>query len=653
MRVLPGQIDRNFKTMCSWIERARSSGCTLVAFPEMCVGGYLLGDLWTSRTWCEELMACNEAIRELSREMVVVWGNLWLDPAKTNKDGRERKYNAAWVAADGKWVPRANNIMPAGPAIKTLLPTYRIFDDERYFFSQQDYAIEQNLNLEQCLSPYKLQSPIGTLPESCLFAVQICEDLWFKDYQLEHRNYNVGGMQLEQGASLIINLSASPWTWGKNEARHRRVQEVFQQASKSAPFLYVNCTGVQNNGKNLVTFDGSSTVYGSDALPLACIQEPYLESMLMVDFAPATGKVSIPQYQSGNQQHSVIVHTPEVIQASAALPSGIPLAKTAAHYLAACEAIRSLDELMGKPVKFVIGLSGGIDSAVSACLIASAVGAERLHCFNLPSKYNSNATIGAAAIIARELGCHYAEISIEALIESNNLILQGFNPNTLHLENIQAKIRGTAILSNIAGILDAVMTNNGNKVEIALGYATLYGDVNGAIAPLGDLLKTEVFALGHYLNRHIFKRAVIPESLFPDESFNFEIAPSAELKDAQRDPMKWGYHDALLAHVCTYRGLSPIEILELYDQNILFQRILLPEALVKLYNLRDPAVFIADLEWFFGAFYRSVFKRIQAPPIVIMSRSSFGYDFRESQLPWEKSLRYQQLKQKILAVTRS
>src|SRR5262249_42359962 len=154
-------------------------------------------------------------------------------------------------------------------------------------------------------------------------------------------------------------------------------------------------------------------------------------------------------------------------------------------------------------------------------------------------------TKNAAAHAAARLGITLSSLPIESLVAANEALLAAFNPQTIHRENIQAKVRGTSILSNIAGILGGAMINNGNKVEIALGYATLYGDVNGVLAPLGDLLKTEVFALAHFLNDEIFQDEVIPNSLLPDDRFDFVVPPSAELKDNQRDPMKWGYHDAL------------------------------------------------------------------------------------------------------------
>jgi len=196
------------------------------------------------------------------------------------------------------------------------------------------------------------------------------------------------------------------------------------------------------------------------------------------------------------------------------------------------------------------------------------------------------------------------------------------------------------------------MTSNGNKVEIALGYATLYGDVNGAIAPIGDLLKTEIFALAKFMNEKIFHDDVIPAILLPDEEYAFALPPTAELKTSQIDPMKWGYHDALVRLFTDYRRANPEDILEYYDGGSLAEKLEIPEKLLKLYGLDDPETFIKDLEWVITCMQKAVFKRIQSPPIIIMSKGSYGFDVRESQLPVCYTRKYHELKRKILTSPR-
>jgi NAD+ synthase (glutamine-hydrolysing) len=296
-----------------------------------------------------------------------------------------------------------------------------------------------------------------------------------------------------------------------------------------------------------------------------------------------------------------------------------------------------------------VGLSGGIDSAVVVALLYKAVGPKRLIVFNLPSQYNSEKTKGLASLISRKLQLPLHVIPIQEISELNRALLSQFNPTDFNYENIQAKIRGTSVLSNVAGILNGFMTCNGNKVEIALGYATLYGDVNGVVAPIGDLLKTEVFEMARFLNNEIFKDEIIPADLIPDDKYNFGMPPSAELKHAQIDPMKWGYHDALIEAFTDYRKVSPETILLWYSEKCLCEKLGIAQSLFEQYQLDNAIVFIEDLEWVVKSMQRMVFKRVQAPPIIILSKGSYGYDIRESQLPYFLSDEYVRLREEILS----
>jgi len=620
MKVVPAKPQQNFARMCALINQARDEGAGLIAFPEMCVGGYLLGDRWLDESFCRDLVSYNEELRDLSEDIIILYGNLYLDESAKNKDGRSRKFNAAYAFEKCNPVRRnVNTPLPDGVAFKTLLPNYRIFDDERYFFSLSELAFERGVALESLLVPFRSEAEGGFL-----FGCEICEDLWYNDYSYRGRPLNVSRIYIENGAQALFNLSSSPWTWGKDASRDRRIAEAKEEAKRFVPFYYINCVGVQNNGKNFVTFDGDSAIYDAQGELVCEIETPYVQELLVHDTAAT--------FSRGDHKRS---HS--------------PFAKSAAHYNAAIQGIRALDEIIGDSAfPYIIGLSGGVDSAVVAALVERAVGPERLMLFNLPSRYNSEATKSAAKSVARALGVELCEIPVEDLVSENAKALAQFNPSQFNLENVQAKIRGTSILSNIAGITGGVMSCNGNKVEIALGYATLYGDVNGVVAPIGDLLKTEVFALAEYLNKEVYAREVIPAQLLPDEQFNFAIAPSAELKSAQLDPMKWGYHDALVREFTTYRRKSAEDILEWYKNGELAARLEIDEALITLYGLNVAKIFIEDLEWMVNCMQRSVFKRVQSPPVIIMSRGAFGYDVRESQLPVFYTKRYYSLKKEIL-----
>lgn len=615
MRVIAGQPWKNFEKIKQWINKARDQKCHIIAFPEMCVGGYVLADRWTEDSWCNHLASFNDRISELSENIIVIYGNVFIDSSKKNKDGRTRKYNAGFAFYNGKPLGRSGSL-PDGVVIKSLLPNYRIFDDERYFFSLQEYAHDTDTHIEELLQPFETIIEGKTVR----FGVEICEDLWFNDYRYKGKPFNISKHLINNGASFIFNISSSPWTYGKNRARNNRIQESFSDAGRFVPFYYVNCTGVQNNGKNIIVFDGDSTIYNEKADVVMTCSEPFAEELL-------------------------IHRTDDTIAPLKKVPQ--PLIK--AKYQAILEGIRGMDDIMGNSsFPYVVGVSGGIDSALTVCLLSQAVGSKRIVACNLPTKYNSEMTRKIAANLTEKLSINMHSIPIEELVNVNNKLLDSFNPGELNRENIQAKIRGTSILSNIAGILNGVMTCNGNKVEIALGYTTLYGDVNGALAPLGDLLKTEIFEMALFMNREIFGDEVIPKALIPNESFEFEVAPSAELKNNQIDPMKWGYHDALIRSFTDYQKTGAETILKWYMDGDLCKHLSIPESLIRRYGLDNPRMFIQDLEWVMSSIQRSVYKRIQAPPIIILSKSSYGYDIRESQLPLYFTDKYNQLKKALL-----
>lgn len=619
IEVLPNRPDRNVPKMLAMIEEAKRQGCDIVAFPEMCVGGYFLGDRWTEDAVVRDLESYNQDILEASRGIAVAYGNVYVDWERLNKDGRPRKYNAAVVVQDGRFAERALPVgLPEGVHPKTLLPNYRMFDDERYFFSLQDVAKDENVQLEYFFQPFV----ITVDGRRHLIGVELCEDLWVQDYRKAGRPLNPTRYFIENGAELILNLSASPWTCGKNAARDRRVQFLKDDCRKFVPFYYVNCVGVQNNGKNIITFDGGSTVYDAEGRPVLFARQAYLEELLVVDaLPPAKRRVERPRIE---QKLEAIV-----------------------------QGIRHVKDFIGAGThpRFVIGLSGGIDSALAACLLVHALGPDSVMGVNLPTKYNSLRTKDAARAVAGRLGIAYAEVPIGDVVAANERLLQVDLDGTatslteLNLENVQAKIRGTAILSNLAAKYGALFTNNGNKLETALGYATLYGDVGGAFAPLGDLTKAEVFEMARHINRTYGE--VIPEDLIPDELYRWDgkIAPTAELKEAQLDPMKFGYHDALLEAFTDFRKVSPEQVLEWYGDGVLAECLGLPEGLLERWGLDNPEVFVKDLEWFARQLNNSVFKRVQGPPIIITSKSAYGFDIRESLLPFRLTRRFEVLKE--------
>lgn len=606
MEVKPFEIEKNLVTMCNFINEARDNDCDIVAFPEMCISGYLLGDTWCNEEWCNTLMSCNDNILRFSKDIVIIYGNIYIDYKNVNKDGRTRKYNAAYVVKNGeRFVKNGLDFINDSVATKTLLPNYRIFDDERYFFSTQEQSLDLNCDIKDLLKPFKVK-----INDSFInIGVEICEDLWFNDYKNDGKSLNVTKILIENGADVIINLSASPWTFGKDIARNNRIKDAYKECftllpfSKFVPFFYVNCCGVQNNGKNIVTFDGGTTVYNEDAEIIQKLQTPYVPSILIHDTSVKYLPIKTTDISRIEQKYQAII-----------------------------QGIKGLDDIIGNSnFPYIVGLSGGIDSAVVACLLEQAVGYSRVRLFNLPLEHNGISLITCAYNIAKALIIPLETIPIQDLVEENLKLVEYLKPSELNKENVQAKIRGTSILSNIAGILNGVMTCNGNKVEIALGYATLYGDINGAIAPIGDLLKTEVFELAKFLNEEIYHREVIPNSLLPDEYFGFFIPPSAELKQNQKDPMKWGYHDALISTFTDYKKVNFETICDWYLNKTICKNLHISEELFRRYELHIPKVFIDDIEWIVTSMNKAIFKRIQSPPIIVLSKGAYGYDIRESQ----------------------
>lgn len=443
--------------------------------------------------------------------------------------------------------------------------------------------------------------------------------------------YNPTEKLIDAGADLIINVSSSPWTPGKNIARDNRINNMKKTlGDRFVPFYYVNACGVQNNGKNIITFDGDSRIYNKNAEKLPHKKlKAYEEGIIYINDEDLDSD-NWPAFESDNRSAEEIVIREK--------------------FDAIIRAYKGIDEMLGWKPNYVFGLSGGIDSSLTSTLAVLALGKDRVKGFNLPSRYNSSKTKNAAEKLANNLGIDYRVIPIQSIFDPQiDMLLKENDWNELSSlidENVQAKIRGTSILSNLAALHKGVMTNNGNKLEVALGYSTLYGDVNGIFAPIGDLTKVEVFRMAKYINK--WYGEIIPSSLIPDDDFNFDIAPSAELKENQFDPMKWGYHDRMLELMLEFKKHSPEDFMRWYINGELCTKMKIKESLFTKYNLGDPNIFIKDLEWFISTIQKNVFKRVQSPPIVLLSKTAFGYDLRESMFTWESSLEYDRLKAEIL-----
>ena len=620
MEVRPGRPDINVGRMLELIDEGREAGAEVVVFSELCISGYMLGDLWEIDALVEDFAAYSSEIQQASAELTIVFGNVAIDRARVGQDGRLRKYNAVCVCSDGAFVTRGEVPagLPDGIHPKTLHPNYRFFDDDRHFFSLRQLAEAEGRPIDDWLHPYEVKLREG---QAFRFGVQLCEDMWCQDYCRAGEALDTMAIYHKRGAEAVFNLSSSPWTWQKNDKRNRVVRQILERSP--LPFFYVNQVGSQNNGKNIVVYDGDSTAYAADG-EIVRRAEPWCEQLVLT-----RGESGIAASQS----------------------------EVAAQCEGIITGLQHLDHLRGTENKFLIAASGGIDSSVVVCLLERAFGSERVFAVNMPTRFNAAITQDNARDLCTALDIDYLSCPINELYEAVSALVKraefktspGGGYTRLVDENIQARIRFADVLSGLAAKYELVFTSNGNKTEIALGYATLYGDVSGAVAPIADLYKTEVFALARYLNDVVYGREVVPENLL-----NGEVVPSAELSAAQDvnrglgDPIKYGYHDAILRQMIEHRR-HPVDFLRWYGDGVLLERLGWENTERFAAYFPDVVSWIEDLEWIQRQLRINYFKRIQAPPIIVLSKRAFGFDLRETQWPAYTLRRYAALKAELLS----
>lgn len=610
--VVPGNIRENWKRIEEEIRWARGRGADILVLPEMCLTGYLIGDLWDQNAFLRECESYNRKITEASKDLTIIWGSCAVDWEKTNDDGRPRKYNAAFVAHDGHLLCPENGRRSF--TIKTLLPNYRCFDDRRYFTSLLQVSLEEGKRVEEELSPFLIPTKDGPIRTGVL----LCEDSWDENYHFSPMKILAG-----KGLDLFLNLSASPFTLGKNEKRHRMLSASLTRLQ--VPMIYVNHRGLQNNGKTCYTFDGMTAAYGKDG-KLIAEAAPYEAPHCLFHF----------HKESGHLESAVPM-----------VPSKEDMLLPALRY-----GVRKFLESIGQH-RVVIGISGGIDSAVNAALYRSILPPENVLLVNTPTRFNSELTRDLAEKLARNLRCAYHIIPIGHFIDETVGSLEALPlmDGDIHLtgfmkENMQARDRSSRILAALSAAFGGIFTCNANKTEMTIGYGTLYGDLAGAMAATADLWKYQVYRLGRDLNSW-YGREVIPEGIFT-------VKPSAELSAAQDvtkglgDPLIYEYHDYLLkSFVEPWQRNTPEEILAWYREGTLEDHI---GCAVKVNTLFPTAAdFVRDLEkwWHLFAGF-AVAKRIQAPPLIAISRRPFGYDLRESQVAPYYTDRYLEMKECLL-----
>jgi NAD+ synthase (glutamine-hydrolysing) len=559
-----GDIDGNAQTIVAAIDEARRQEADLVVAPEMALPGYCIGDLVEDADFLSANERAIARIAQAARGITAVVGFIDFDLRQRNDNGTVRKYNAAAVVRDGRILQRAR---------KSLLPNYRYFDDKRFFApAEARQAID-------------LPGRSGTTR----VGVSICEDMWDDFYEIKPLRELAA-----QGAAVLLNLNASPFYPGKRHERDALIRR--HVAEVRTPLVYVNTVGAADNGKNIIPFDGESLVYDRHGRLIA-IARQFAEELIVVDLGPGAtphAAADLPEIDRDREIYDALV--------------------------------MGLRDYMRKSgfTRTVVPVSGGIDSALVLAIAVDAVGAGQVLAYNLPSEYNTEATRSIAGRLAAALDVNYGVIPISSIdvevrrtFETHGHAIE----RSLTRENLHARIRGLLMMaeSNDTG---ALLLSCGNETEIALGYATLYGDMCGGISVIGDLSKVDVYRLARYVNRR-HGREIVPEE-------TFTLKPSAELAANQYDPFDY-YVMAPVVTELAERRRGPSELIALFARQALDPARFVPDPDGRtVYDKHTVESFRAVVSEAAQRMRRSVYKRLQGPPILAVSERAFGFDLRET-----------------------
>ncbi len=549
LNTVVGDIDGNASRIIELMDRANASGCDIVAFPELAITGYPPEDLLLRSGFVDDVRAALDRIIAASGSCTAVVG--FVEQGSASRESADHGevtktsqavehpvlFNAAAVMSNGSL---------DGVYRKRELPNYSVFDEARYFVSGD--------------------GPIPVFEaQGVRFGVSICEDAWIADGPIAELG--------SHSVQLVVNINASPFNVGKSQARAAVVAERAREAA--APIAYVNQVG----GQDELVFDGDSMVMSANGVLLARASR-FVEDLCVVDIDIANADLATER--------------PPIDQTGIAET----LTEEAEVWNALVLATRDF-VIKNRFSDVVIGLSGGVDSALVAAIAADAVGPEHVHGVLMPSRYSSDHSISDAIALAENLGVEYRTIAIEpghaALME---MLASSYDGQSIGLaeENLQSRLRAVTLmgLSNAFGWL---LLNTGNKSESSVGYSTLYGDSAGGYAVIKDVSKLLVYRLCRYRNE-LAGRELIPETVLVKP-------PSAELRPDQRDDQS----------LPPYEELDPI--LAMYvegDHSV--------EEIIAAGH--DPAV----VQRIVGLVDLAEYKRRQSPPGPRVTSKAFGKDRR-------------------------
>ncbi len=486
-----GDIEGNIRKLTETLLHFDKERPDLVLFPELFLTGYPPRDLLERQWFIERTGEAIARVKELSMDYPET-GILLGAPTRNSRKSGKALYNSALLICNGETLFTRH---------KSLLPTYDVFDEARYF---------------------EPASGVETVQfRGELLGISVCEDAWNDQGMWDNRDYGYDPIEelAKQGATLMINISASPFQVGKDELRFKTISNHARK--HGVPFIYVNQVG----GNDELVFDGRSICLDKKGEPMKVLPA-FEETLVTVDTAvPGSPGKFTPMDRTGS------IH--------GALVTGIR------DYMRKCGF-----------QKAILGLSGGIDSAVVCCLAVEALGKQNVVGVTMPSPYSSPGSIADSRKLAENLGIEFKVIPISDIYTAYlGSLAEHFRDRETDIaeENIQARIRGTIVmaLSNKFGYL---LLSTGNKSEMAVGYCTLYGDMSGGLSPISDVPKTVVYDLARYFNR---EREIIPEATITKP-------PSAELRPDQLDQDTLPPYDVLDGILNYYvdEGYSPEDIIK-------------------------------------------------------------------------------------------